>query len=454
MTIGGGGFISVSSGGLAIGTVIGYAGIVSVGSGGVLSGTVVKAQGQDDVTGIANFTVVSGGGFEGSFQRRHGQRGRSEWRRPKLDARSGGVASGTVVSSGGALVLTTGGIANATVLNSGGILYMGSVFRGGNIEIEQAAGVASLTQINDGGTIDLIQLAYHAGGSATVDTVTDILTVSEGGSSYQQQLSGNYAGLSFHVTSDGNAFPASGIPAGTLVTVTTTAPCFLAGTRIATDTGEAAVELLRAGDSVLLHDGRVAPIVWIGNRQVNCARHPEPEQVWPVRVAADAFGSGRPHRDLFLSPDHAIFVAGVLIPVKHLINGTSVAQVATPNVLYFHVELAAHDQSLLAEGLLSRSYLNTGDRRDFANGGRAGIRLHPDFSARVWEGNGYAPLLVTESKARRGAPRRLKVRAAKCVHILTPSGTERASDHPTSFGNEPKRSAQFAPASSESQASE
>jgi len=33
----------------------------------------------------------------------------------------------------------------------------------------------------------------------------------------------------------------------------------------------------------------------------------------PIRVARDAFRRGHPSRDLLLSPDHAVFVDGVLI---------------------------------------------------------------------------------------------------------------------------------------------
>ena len=69
------------------------------------------------------------------------------------------------------------------------------------------------------------------------------------------------------------------------------------------------------------------PIVWIGQRAVNCARHPKPETVWPVRVQAGAFGENVPVRDLYLSPDHAVFVNDVLVPVKLLINGTTMRQV-------------------------------------------------------------------------------------------------------------------------------
>jgi hypothetical protein len=86
-------------------------------------------------------------------------------------------------------------------------------------------------------------------------------------------------------------------------------PCFAAGTRILTDQHEVAVEALRIGDRVITVDGTAEPIIWLGARQVDCRRHPAPSKVLPVRVRANAFGSGLPRRDLFLSPDHALLMA-------------------------------------------------------------------------------------------------------------------------------------------------
>ena len=65
--------------------------------------------------------------------------------------------------------------------------------------------------------------------------------------------------------------------------------------------------------------------------------------MWPVRVSAGAFGPGRPHSDLLLSPDHAVYVGEVLIPIKHLINGSTIVQVPMARVTYHHLELPAHD---------------------------------------------------------------------------------------------------------------
>ena len=129
-------------------------------------------------------------------------------------------------------------------------------------------------------------------------------------------------------------------------------PCFVAGTRIATPRGAIPVDRLREGDTVLTASGEPQLITWIGWRRVDCRRHPSPAQIMPIRVSRDAFGKNLPKRPLLLSPDHAIFTDGVLIPIKYLVNGTTIAQVPTAEVTYYHVELPHHD-ILLAEGMLA-----------------------------------------------------------------------------------------------------
>ena len=152
------------------------------------------------------------------------------------------------------------------------------------------------------------------------------------------------------------------------------------------------VERLRAGDRVTLAEGGSAAVVWLGHRRVDCRRHPRPEDVRPVRIAADAFGLGRPHRTLRLSPDHAVFVDGVLIPVRYLLNDATVAQEPAGAVTYWHVELERHGV-LLAEGLPAESYLDSGNRAAFANGGVV-VMASADFARRAWADQGCAPLLT------------------------------------------------------------
>ncbi len=202
-----------------------------------------------------------------------------------------------------------------------------------------------------------------------------------------------------------------------VVTTDAVIPCFAAGTLIATARGSVAVEDLRIGDLLpVIDNATLRPIVWIGHRHVDCRRHPNPRAVWPIRVAAGAFGKGLPARDLMLSPDHAIYSEGVLIPVKHLVNGTTVVQVEVDEVTYFHVELPRHDV-IRAEGLPVESYLDSGDRNNFTNGNGT-IRLFADFSGDaaqpwLWEASGYAPLRIVGMEVE--ATRRLLTKRAATV---------------------------------------
>ncbi len=179
--------------------------------------------------------------------------------------------------------------------------------------------------------------------------------------------------------------------------------CFAAGTRIATPDGWAAVEALRVGDLVLTQSGATLPILWIGSRHVDCRRHATPAQVQPIRIEPHSFGPGTPRRPLYLSPDHAVHVEQVLIPVKYLVNGTTIRQQNAPAVTYFHVELPCHS-ILLAEGLPVESYLDTGDRPSFAG---HQTTLHPAWGndARdiglVFDTLGYAPLRVSGPEVER-----------------------------------------------------
>jgi hypothetical protein len=183
-----------------------------------------------------------------------------------------------------------------------------------------------------------------------------------------------------------------------LTTATLQIACFASGTRIATVEGEIAVEDLFAGDHVRTISGGTPPVVWLGHRTVQCRRHRHPERVWPVRISAGAFGPDMPRCDLWLSPDHAVLVMDVLIPIKHLINDKSIVQVPMDEVTYYHIELPEHDV-LLAEGLPVESYLDVGDRSKFANGDGV-IRLFPAILNRpidvaiIWEAKGCAPLVV------------------------------------------------------------
>jgi Hint domain len=175
--------------------------------------------------------------------------------------------------------------------------------------------------------------------------------------------------------------------------VSVTVSCFAPETRIRMASGdEVPIMALRPGMRALTANGEAAEIVWVGRRFIDCRRHPRPELVCPVRVRAGAFGPGVPARDLRLSPDHAVFAHGVLIPVRCLINGVTIARESVDTITWFHLELPEHD-IILAEGLPVESYLDTNDRADF-NGSGTVRALFPAFAARRWEMAARAPLVM------------------------------------------------------------
>ena len=176
--------------------------------------------------------------------------------------------------------------------------------------------------------------------------------------------------------------------------------CFATGTPIMTDAGEVAVERLTVGARLPTRFGRrLAEVIWIGQREVDCRCHPRPRSVWPVHVKRNAFGRNVPHCDVLLSPDHALLADDVLIPVRCLVNGTTIVQEETDHIGYWHIELDRHDV-ILAAGLPAESFLDTGNRQAFGNGGPV-IDVHPEFGRWVWEGVGCAPLVVSGARLER-----------------------------------------------------
>ncbi|CAH0306803.1 Hint domain-containing protein [Roseomonas sp. CECT 9278] len=147
--------------------------------------------------------------------------------------------------------------------------------------------------------------------------------------------------------------------------------CFAEGTRIATARGEVPVETLRAGDLVVVAHGTGAPlqpVVWMGHARTAVARHPDPASVAPVLIRAGALADGVPYRDLRVSPEHALFLDGRLVPARLLVNGRSIVQEGwCPEVTYWHVEVPGHGL-LVAEGAVAESYFDDGNRKHFDNG--------------------------------------------------------------------------------------
>jgi collagen type I/II/III/V/XI/XXIV/XXVII alpha len=285
------------------------------------------------------------------------------------------AAAGAVTIGAGADLEVTGALstADAFALNGGTLHITDSVDPGSSfdmsggtgdvLQLDSVTGTSfgeAITGFGNGDTITLPGVTFAAGGNVTSGPGTLSVPLLGGGSFTFSNIT------------------TLGSPRFTVGTDTLTAvACFAAGTYIRTGRGETSVEALCIDDVVVLADGRRSKITWIGHRAIDCRRHPNPPAVWPVRVAPDALGSGLPVRDLMLSPDHALYLNGMLIPVRLLINGATITQIPVDRVVYYHVELPRHDL-LLAEGVATESYLDTGNRGMFENGEQP-LLLHPDL---------------------------------------------------------------------------
>jgi hypothetical protein len=139
--------------------------------------------------------------------------------------------------------------------------------------------------------------------------------------------------------------------------------CFARGTRVLTSHGEVPVEDLANGDLVITANGAL-PIKWIARqtfrKNESASWHPS---VLPIRVSRFAIDDQTPHRDLYLSQEHALLIDGILIPVRYLVNGRSITVDNNAGkaeaIEYFSVQLDTH-QVIFAEGAAAETFRYAG----------------------------------------------------------------------------------------------
>ena len=162
--------------------------------------------------------------------------------------------------------------------------------------------------------------------------------------------------------------------------------CYCRGTLIATDRGEVPVEALAVGDKVVTAAGVGRMIKWIGRRSYGGRFVLGRRDILPICIKAGALADNVPGRDLWISPNHAMYFNdedrdGMLIEAKDLVNGGSIVQAErVEKVEYFHIELETHDV-IIAEGALSETFIDDDNRFMFHNGHEYGV-LYPAAEAR------------------------------------------------------------------------
>jgi len=207
-----------------------------------------------------------------------------------------------------------------------------------------------------------------------------VLTIEEGTQTYTLDFSGNFVGDYFHTAPDNG-----GNGPGTVITEDNIAPCYCPGTLIRTDGGETRVEDLKIGDVVMTASGLKRPIKWIGRRSYGGRFVMGRKDILPVCIKAGALDENVPKRDLWISPNHAMYFNdrhrdGVLIEARDLLNGVSIVQAEyAETVEYIHIELGSHDV-IIAEGAFSESFIDDDDRGLFVNAHEYRA-MYPDAAA-------------------------------------------------------------------------
>ena len=175
--------------------------------------------------------------------------------------------------------------------------------------------------------------------------------------------------------------------------------CFLAGTMIATETGERAIETLQPGDRVFTRDHGFQPIRWIGRSALSRRRLLHAAHLRPVLIPAGAMGRGLPIRDLRVSPQHRILLEGAalqlhfgfeeaLAPAIALVgrNGIRVIEECRP-ATYLHMMFDRHEV-VFGEGLASESFMVGATIRDEMEAAQLAeiLEIFPALDRQGWPG--------------------------------------------------------------------
>ncbi|WP_124305642.1 Hint domain-containing protein [Acetobacter pasteurianus] len=175
-------------------------------------------------------------------------------------------------------------------------------------------------------------------------------------------------------------------------------PCFLAGTEISVNGATRKVEDLAVGDRIdVLVNGKTEQktVTWVGkSTSVAAPFLPLDMAGYPVRIVKDALAEGVPFKDMLITPEHCLYLNGCFVPARMLVNGQSIFyDQSFTSYDYYHVETEDH-AIITADGVLTESYLDTGNRRSFRQNGD--VVAMPRTRNLTWD-DAAAPLNVSRA---------------------------------------------------------
>lgn len=205
-------------------------------------------------------------------------------------------------------------------------------------------------------------------------------------------------------------------------------PCFLAGTEISACGSLQKVEDLAVGgqiDVFVNGQEKRQTISWVGKSHCNVRPHlPDDEAGYPVRILKDAITDGVPFKDMLITAEHCLFFDGKFIPARMLVNGRSIFfDKSITSYDYYHVETEKHSV-IMADGMLTESYLDTGNRRSFSQTGNV-ISISGSRNL-TWE-DAAVPLTVSRETIE-PIFRKIETRANKAGFALQTKATPLTND--------------------------
>ncbi|CAI3930201.1 Hint domain-containing protein [Commensalibacter papalotli (ex Botero et al. 2024)] len=287
----------------------------------------------------------------------------------------------------GTLTLEPGGKANITTETGGIISLTGTENKGLVISGKAAQGGTTVTStINDFDGNDSITLKDIQRSEVASVKFNDndhiIITLKDGSSITLNIPDVKTTGYALGENSDGNVILET---------------CFLAGTAIASPNGLIAVETIKAGEIVETFDWKTnqtisSAVIWVGHKHMSVKKHLSDDLAgYPVRVLKNAISKNVPNKDLLITPEHCLFFDGNFIPARMLVNGRSIYyDRSITSYDYYHIETEQHSV-IRANGMLTESYLDTGNRNIFS-GGQKVVSLFNEV--KNWNKDAAAPLTV------------------------------------------------------------
>ena len=280
------------------------------------------------------------------------------------------------IQNGGTLNLGNVQSADLSALSGASINFKKG---GGTLLLKPSSGVniLSFSGINGfnnaGSTIEIPGAGKVT--NATYNGSTTTITTDNG---YTINISGNYTknNNSLYQKTDGSNLYISASPTDTInghQYNDATIVCFLPGSLITTPSGTRAIEDLSVDDEIIAYiDGTTAPrrVTWAG--QAHCTVRPglpDDQAGYPVRILKDAIADGVPFKDMLITAEHCLFFDGKFVPARMLVNGRSIFfDKSITSYDYYHIETEDHSV-IMADGMLTESYLDTGNRRSFSQKG-------------------------------------------------------------------------------------